>query len=160
MLMDIEIINSKLEIKYYKNILQSLDKIDVDEPWLNSHLKNLYDQLPSESKLSETVTEKKKEINSSSETENHKQIFADDDLYKKTTTNINNNMITLTTNYKEFYDNKIVDEVNYINIQYIKNQDTFIHSTITQNIEIITKTIDDLLNSYNNTCLTNYSLDF
>lgn len=105
--MDIEIINSKLEIKYYKNILQSLDKIDVDEPWLNSHLKNLYDQLPSESKLSETVTEKKKEINSSSETENHKQIFADDDLYKKSWQKLNS--IHKILKIKEFVNNLKMD---------------------------------------------------
>jgi len=105
--MDIEIINSKLEIKYYKNILQSLDKIDVDEPWLNNHLKNLYDELPSESKLSETVTEKKEKVNSSSETENHKQIFADDDLYKKSWQKLNS--IHKILKVKEFINNLKMD---------------------------------------------------
>jgi hypothetical protein len=101
--MDIELINNKMEIRYYKSILQSLDKMEISEPWLNIHLKKLYDKLPQENKLSETITEKKKEVNSSSETENHKQIFADEDLYKKSWQKLN--PIHKILKVKEFINN-------------------------------------------------------
>jgi hypothetical protein len=104
--MDIELINKKMEIRYYKSILQSLDKMEITESWLNNHLEKLYDQLPQE-KLSETFTEKKKEINSSSETENHKQIFADDDLYKKSWQKLNS--IHKILKVKEFVNNLKMD---------------------------------------------------
>ena len=78
--MDIQLINNKMEIRYYKSILQTLDKMEIKKPWINTHIKKLYDNLPQETKLSETNTEKK-DLNSSSETDNHKQIFADGDLY-------------------------------------------------------------------------------
>jgi hypothetical protein len=106
--MDIELINNKLEIKYYKSIIQSLNKIEIDEPWLNIHLKKLYDQLPCKNKLSETLTEKKKEVtNSSSETENHKQIFANEDLYKKSWQKLNS--IHKILKIKEFVNNLKMD---------------------------------------------------
>lgn len=95
-----------MEIRYYKSILQSLEKMEIDEVWLNNHLKKLYDQLPQE-KLSETFTEKKKDPNSSSETENHKQIFADDDLYKKSWQKLNS--IHKILKVKEFINNLKMD---------------------------------------------------
>jgi len=103
--MDIELINKKMEIRYYKSILQSLEKKEIDEVWLNNHLKKLYDQLPQE-KLSETLNEKK-EITSSSETENHKQIFADEDLYKKSWQKLNS--IHKILKVKEFINNLKMD---------------------------------------------------
>ena len=95
-----------MEIRYYKSILQSLEKMEIDESWLNNHLRKLYDQLPQE-KLSETFTEKKKDINSSSDTENHKQIFADDDLYKKSWQKLNS--IHKILKVKEFINNLKMD---------------------------------------------------
>jgi hypothetical protein len=104
--MDIDLINKKMEIKYYKSILQSLNKQEIIESWLNNHLNKLYNELPKE-KLSETFTEKKKDINSSSETENHKQIFADDDLYKKSWQKLNS--IHKILKVKEFINNLKMD---------------------------------------------------
>jgi hypothetical protein len=105
--MDIDLINKKMEIRYYKSILQSLDKMEINEPWLNNHIKKLYDQLPQENKLSETITDKKKDVNSSSETENHKQIFADEDLYKKSWQKLNS--IHKILKVKEFINNLKMD---------------------------------------------------
>jgi hypothetical protein len=104
--MDIDLINKKMEIKYYKSILQSLNKQEIIESWLNNHLNKLYNELPKE-KLSETFTEKKKDVNSSSETENHKQIFADDDLYKKSWQKLNS--IHKILKVKEFINNLKMD---------------------------------------------------
>ena len=111
--MDIEFINKKLEIKYYESIKQSLEKMEIDEYWLNNHLEKLCEDLSDESKLTETITEKKKEkevINSSSETEkteNHKQIFADDDLYNKPWQKLN--PIHKILKVKEFVNNLKMD---------------------------------------------------
>ena len=102
-IMDIEFINNKMEIKYYKSVLKTLDKTEINEPWLNVHLQKLYDNLPQENKLSETNTEKKKDLNSSSETENHKQIFADEYLYKKSWQKLN--PIHKILKVKEFINN-------------------------------------------------------
>ena len=60
------------------------------------------DKLPKENKLSETNTEKK-DLNSSSETDNHKQIFADGDLYKKSWQKLNS--IHKILKVKEFVNN-------------------------------------------------------
>jgi hypothetical protein len=100
--MDIELINNKMEIKYYKSLVNSLKKMEINEIWLNNHLQNLYDKLPQENKLSETNTEKK-DLNSSSETDNHKQIFADGDLYKKSWQKLNS--IHKILKIKEFVNN-------------------------------------------------------
>ena len=112
-LMDIELINKKLEIKYYKSINQTIEKMDIDESWLNNHLKKLSEELSNENKLTETMTEKKKENEvgtSSSETdklENHKQIFAHDDLYKKPWQKLN--PIHKILKVKEFVNNLKMD---------------------------------------------------
>ena len=54
------------------------------------------------------MTEKKKEVtNSSSETENHKQIFADEDLYKKSWQKLNS--IHKILKIKEFVNNLKMD---------------------------------------------------
>jgi len=104
--MDIELINNKMEIKYYKSLVNTLKKMEINEIWLNNHLQNLYDKLPQENKLSETNTEKK-DLNSSSETDNHKQIFADDDLYKKSWQKLNS--IHKILKVKEFINNLKMD---------------------------------------------------
>ncbi len=108
-LMDIEFINKKLEIKYYKGIKESLNKMEISEEWLNDYLDKLYNELNSENKMSETMTEKKKEtpVNNSSETENHKQIFADEDLYKKPWPKLNS--IHKILKIKEFVNNLKMD---------------------------------------------------
>ncbi len=109
--MDIEFINKKLEIKYYKSVKQAIEKMEIDESWLDNHLKKLLEELSQENKLTETITEKKKEtVNSSSETEkteNHKQIFADDDLYKKPWQKLNS--IHKILKVKEFVNNLKMD---------------------------------------------------
>ena len=108
--MDIDLINKTLEIKYYNSIKHFLQKTDHNEEWLDNYLEKINDDLVNENKLSESMTEKKKEIdfvNSSSETENHKQIFADDDLYKKSWTKINS--IHKILKIKEFVNNIQMD---------------------------------------------------
>lgn len=112
--MDIEFINKKLEIKYYKSVKQTMEKMEIDESWLNDHLKKLSEEFLTDNKLTETITDKKKEtVNSSSETEkiekteNHKQIFADDDLYKKPWQKLNS--IHKILKVKEFVNNLKMD---------------------------------------------------
>ncbi len=113
--MDIELINNKMEIKYYKSLINSLKKMEINEIWLNNHLQNLYKKLPQENKLSETNTEKK-DLNSSSETDNHKQIFADSDLYKKSWQKLNS--IHKILKVKEFVTNlKMDSEKDRINLK-------------------------------------------
>lgn len=80
--MELEIIKKKLELKYYKSILSDIEESDPNYIWLKLHCDKLVDRLNfDKEKLSETQTEKKQE--SPTETENHKQIFSDEDLYKK-----------------------------------------------------------------------------
>ena len=82
--MDLEIIQKKLEIKYYKSILSSINESNTNFTWLQSYCNKLIDTLNSDKeKLSETQTEKKPETSLPVESENHKQIFSDEDLYKK-----------------------------------------------------------------------------
>jgi hypothetical protein len=80
--MELDLITSKLDLKYYRGLQYYLNKNGNELEWLNEHINNLTKQLQ-EDKNSETQTEKKKEQSLSSETENHKQIFSDEDLYKK-----------------------------------------------------------------------------
>lgn len=82
--MELEIIQKKLEIKYYKSILSSINESNTNFTWLQSYCNKLIDTLNSDKeKLSETQTEKKPETSLPVESENHKQIFSDEDLYKK-----------------------------------------------------------------------------
>lgn len=82
--MELEIIKKKLELKYYKSILSDIEESDPNYIWLKLHCDKLVDRLNfDKEKLSETQTEKKQESTSPTETENHKQIFSDEDLYKK-----------------------------------------------------------------------------
>lgn len=75
-------ITSKLDLKYYKSLQYYLNKNSNEIEWLNEHINNLNNQLQDD-KNSETQTEKNKEHELSYETENHKQIFSDEELYKK-----------------------------------------------------------------------------
>ena len=80
--MELENIQKKLKIKYYKSILSDINESNTNFVWLKSY----YDKLNSEKeKLSETQTqtEKKNESLSPIEINNHKQFFSDEDLYKK-----------------------------------------------------------------------------
>ena len=82
--MELEIIKKKLEVKYYKSILSEIAESDINYSWLQAHLDKLIESLNNEKdKLSETQTEKKLDSISPVETENHKQIFSDEELYKK-----------------------------------------------------------------------------
>jgi hypothetical protein len=82
--MNLDIIINKFNFKYYKGLKHHLDKTQIKAEWLNKHISELSTNINSE-KLSETTTQvqiEKKNINLS-ETENHKHIFSDEDLYKK-----------------------------------------------------------------------------
>jgi len=82
--MELEIIKKKLEVKYYKSILSEISESDINFSWINTHCDKLIERLNNDKeKLSETQTEKKTDSISMVETENYKQIFSDQDLYKK-----------------------------------------------------------------------------
>ena len=102
--MDINIIKKKLELKYYKSVLSNLVNADLDYQWLESHCAKLLDNLDQEKeKISESQTEKKTETISPVETEVHKQIFSDNDLYNKPWTKLN--PIHKILKIKEFVNN-------------------------------------------------------
>lgn len=109
--MNLDFINQKLEVKYYKSVKLFLEKNNCEYPWLNNHVDNLIAKLSDDKiandKISETLTEKKKDIETSSETETHKQIFADEDLYKKPWQKLNS--IHKILKIKEFVNNLKID---------------------------------------------------
>ena len=105
--MDLEFINNKLDIKYYKSIKQYLEKNNCEYEWLNNHINNILTNL-SDEKLSDTMTEKKKDsIINTPEIESHKQIFSDEELYKKPWTKLN--PIHKILKIKEFVNNLKID---------------------------------------------------
>ena len=78
--MELDHIHTKLKIQYSRSILFDMNESNINFIWLKSY----YDKLNSEKeKLSETQTEKKNELITPNETNNHKQFFSDEDLYKK-----------------------------------------------------------------------------
>lgn len=102
--MELEIIQNKLELKYYKSILAGINESDTNFTWLKSYCEKLVDKINSDKeKLSETQTEKKNETLSPIEAENHKQIFSDEDLYKKPWVKLN--PIHKILKIKEFVNN-------------------------------------------------------
>lgn len=105
--MELDIINKKLNLKYYKSILSNLQKNDNNYDWLEKHCDTLLENLNNErDKLSDTITEKiekKNESYSPNESENHKQIFSDDNLYKKSWTKLNT--VHKILKIKEFVNN-------------------------------------------------------
>jgi hypothetical protein len=104
--MELEIIKKKLDLKYYKSILSSLSQSDSNYEWITIHCDKLLDMINSErEKLSETQTqtEKKSDNFSPIETENHKQIFSNENLYNKPWTKLN--AIHKILKIKEFVNN-------------------------------------------------------
>jgi hypothetical protein len=104
--MELEIIQKKLEVRYYKSILTELHDSDSNLPWLKTHYEKLVENLNSErDKLSEsqTQTDKKVETISPCESDNHKQIFSDEELYKKPWTKLN--AVHKILKIKEFVNN-------------------------------------------------------
>ncbi len=107
--MDIQIIENKLSIKYYKSLRDQLQKNNIEYDWLTNHIEFLSKQVE-EDKLSDTQTEKKKDNTNSSETENHKQIFSDEDLYKKPWSKLNS--IHKILKIKEFVNSLKINKEN------------------------------------------------
>ena len=119
--MDVDIIKTKLNIKYYQGLLYSLSHNDPNYNWINEYYENLLITIKNDYKLSEdnlldttknddTQTEKmsdkvsdKLDLTSSIESDNHKQIFSDDSLYKKSWTKLN--AIHKILKIKEFVNN-------------------------------------------------------
>lgn len=83
--MNIETIKDRLDLKYYKSIITCLEKNGVNNDWLNQHLMNLTNKNITEN-LDESITEKH---NTSSETDNYKQIFDSENLYNKPWSKLN-----------------------------------------------------------------------
>jgi hypothetical protein len=119
--MDVDIIKTKLNIKYYQGLLYSLSQNDPNYNWIKEYYENLLITIKNDYKLSEdnlldtaknddTQTEKmsdkvsdKLDLTSSIESDNHKQIFSDDSLYKKSWTKLN--AIHKILKIKEFVNN-------------------------------------------------------
>jgi hypothetical protein len=107
--MDLDLIINKLDLKYYKSLQFFLNKNEIVMDWLEEYIDNL-DEKIQYSKNIETLTENKKNQifeTCSSETENHKQIFSDKDLYKKPWVKINS--IHKILKIKEFVNNLKID---------------------------------------------------
>jgi hypothetical protein len=103
--MELDMIINKLNLKYYKNLQYFLNKNETDLNWLNNYIEELSKKIDDDLN-SETLTEKKKELIHQtylSETENHKQIFSDDNLYKKPWVKLNS--IHKILKIKEFVNN-------------------------------------------------------
>lgn len=110
--MELDLITNKIDLKYYRGLQYFLSKNGMDLEWLNKYIEQLSKKIKDD-KNSETQTEKKKDqtekkkdqtVNClSSETENHKQIFSDEELYKKPWVKLNS--IHKILKIKEFVNN-------------------------------------------------------
>jgi hypothetical protein len=103
--MDVDLIKTKLNIKYYQGLLYSLSQDDPNYNWINEYYENVL-ILSDENTITEKVSEKVSDnldVSSSIETDNHKQIFSDDTLYKKSWTKLN--AIHKILKIKEFVNN-------------------------------------------------------
>jgi hypothetical protein len=92
--MDINMIQTMLEIKYYKGLQHSLSKNNITQnDWLDKHVEYLTKNLSEEISLTESQTENQKNIEKKKEPENtnpnHQMIFSDEDLYKKSWIKLN-----------------------------------------------------------------------
>lgn len=115
--MNLDLITNKLDLKYYKGLQLFLNKNGTNIDWLNEYINQLYKKNQN-NKNSETLTEKKKEqaYTHSSETENHKQIFSDEVLYKKPWVKLNS--IHKILKIKEFVNNlKINSEKDRVELK-------------------------------------------
>jgi hypothetical protein len=82
--MELEIIQKKLSYRYYKSILSEISESDSNYSWIYTHCEKILQSLNNDKeKLSETQTEKKTDVTSPIESDNHKQIFSDEEFYKK-----------------------------------------------------------------------------
>jgi hypothetical protein len=127
--MELDLIRTKLNIKYYQGLLYSLSEDDPNYNWINEYYKNLLNMIKNDDKISdenkndESITEKftekisdKLDLTSSIESDNHKQIFSDDTLYKKSWTKLN--AIHKILKIKEFVNNlKINSEKERIQLR-------------------------------------------
>ena len=79
--MDINNIIRKLDCRYYESLLYTLNKTSGELEWLENHLQSLKEN----NNITETIHEKKVEKSEDSieENTNRKQLFSDEDLYKK-----------------------------------------------------------------------------
>jgi hypothetical protein len=103
--MELDLITNKLDLKYYRGLQYFLSKNETDLKWLNEFIEKFSKKIQDD-KNSDTQTEKKKDQivhNLSSETENHKQIFSDEELYKKPWVKLNS--IHKILKIKEFINN-------------------------------------------------------
>jgi len=78
--MDINNIIRKLDCRYYESLLYTLNKTSGELEWLENHLQSL-----KENNMTESIHEKKVEKSEDSieENTNRKQLFSDEDFYKK-----------------------------------------------------------------------------
>jgi len=82
--MELDIIINKLNTKYYKAIKHYLDKNQKNSDWLNKFI-----EVEKKAESTSHVNTEKKLVINQSESENHKQIFSDEDLYKKSWVKLN-----------------------------------------------------------------------
>ena len=145
--MEVDLIKTKLNIKYYRGLLYCLSHDDPNYIWINEHYKKLLNTI-NDDKMSDTMTEMqdkileknlekmlekmpeitenksenksdksdKLDLNTTIESDNHKQIFSDDTLYKKSWTKLN--AIHKILKIKEFVNNlKINSEKERIQLR-------------------------------------------
>lgn len=102
--MELDLMQKKLELKYYKSILSNINSSDSNFEWLQDYCDKLSNKLNDcKDKFSESQTEKKTDNYSPIESDNHKQIFSDEDLYKKPWTKLN--AVHKILKIKEFVNN-------------------------------------------------------
>ena len=85
--MELETIVNKLKCKYYNNIINYMEKNNIDTEWLNNHIITLnLNNIDNESAVNSSATD---EVITESKTNYHDNIFSDELLYKKTWTKLN-----------------------------------------------------------------------
>lgn len=108
--MDLDLIINNLDLKYYESLQYCLNKNDISIGWLKEYIDDL-DEKNQNYKNNETLTENRNTKPNfqacSSETENHKQIFSDEGLYKKPWVKLNS--IHKILKIKEFVNNLKID---------------------------------------------------
>lgn len=110
-------IQTILDVKYYRGLKNSLTKSNISYDWLNDHIDFISKNLSDDVNMTESLTENhKKNEPTSSENENHKKIFSDEDLYKKAWVKLN--AIHKILKIKEFVNNlKIESEQERIKLR-------------------------------------------
>lgn len=113
--MDIDTIQNKLNIKYYKAIKKYLDKNNLDSEWVINHINNLINKNSNTSGNDESVTISEKETISAVDI-----TLSDKHLYKKSWSKLNS--IHKILKIKEFINNPELNFNSEKDRENIKNE--------------------------------------